>query len=63
MQPLTGSEDFAFMLEKVPGCYICIGSGDAPDTVQVHNAHFDFNDALLPLAASFWARLTRRFLA
>jgi hippurate hydrolase len=43
---LTGSEDFAFMLERVPGCYLFVGNGagDEPGACMVHNPAYDFND-------------------
>jgi hippurate hydrolase len=65
--PLTGSEDFAFMLERVPGSYLLIGNGEgetrASGGCMVHNPGYDFNDAILPIAASYWVQLVRRFLA
>ena len=56
---IMASEDFSFMLEKVPGCYINIGNGDASGEsgCEVHNPAYDFNDDALPLGASFFARL------
>ncbi len=62
--PLTlASEDFSFMLNEVPGCYLNIGNGDAEGACEVHNPSYDFNDAALPLGASFFARLVERRLA
>ncbi len=58
--PVTGSEDFAYFLEKRPGCYLRIGNGDGP---MVHNAKFDFNDANLTVGAAYWARLAETYLA
>ena len=43
-QPNMGSEDFAFMLQAKPGCYVWLGAGRGPDTPNVHNPHYDFND-------------------
>lgn len=62
---LTGSEDFAFMLERVPGCYLFIGNGAGgePGACMVHNPAYDFNDAALPLGASFFVRVVERKLA
>ncbi len=54
---LMGSEDFSFMLEQVPGCYINIGNGVSEGGCEVHNPGYDFNDAALPLGVSFFARL------
>jgi len=55
-----GSEDFAFMMEKVPGAYINIGNGE--DSAQLHNHLFDFNDATTPYGAAMLARLVEREL-
>jgi len=67
LQPLTGSEDFSFMLEACPGSYLIVGNGvgdhHGSGGCMVHNPGYDFNDAMLPLAASYWVQLTRRFLA
>ncbi len=62
MVPLTGSEDFAFMLEACPGSYLIIGNGDGEGGCMVHNPGYDFNDACLPLAATYWVKLVERFL-
>ena len=66
-RPLTGSEDFAFFLEQVPGSYLLIGNGDGASAghgaCMVHNSGYDFNDANLPIGAAYWALLTERFLA
>jgi hippurate hydrolase len=67
LQPLTGSEDFSFMLEQCPGSYLIVGNGEgehhATGGCMVHNPGYDFNDAILPIAASYWVQLVRRFLA
>lgn len=62
MPPLTGSEDFAFWLEQVPGCYLIIGNGDGEGGCMVHNPGYDFNDQILPLGASYWVRLVEHYL-
>ena len=62
-EPDMGSEDFAFMLEQKPGCYILIGNGPEEGGCLLHNPHYDFNDAVLPLGASYWARLAEAALA
>lgn len=53
-EPLAFSEDFSFMLEKVPGAYVAIGNGDAPDAHFVHTPEYDFNDALIPFGVAYW---------
>ena len=60
--PLTGSEDFAFMLEQRPGSYLLIGNGDGPGSCMVHNPGFDFNDDNIAVGSAFWVRLAQRFL-
>lgn len=69
-QPLTGSEDFAFMLEQVPGCYVLVGNGDNGHVegrwaggCMVHNPHYDFNDACLAVGAGLWVGLVEHYLA
>ena len=61
---LTASEDFAFMLEKVPGCYFLVGNGGpgSAGACMVHNPGYDFNDALIEPAAAFWTQLVQTFL-
>jgi len=71
MRPAMGSEDFAFMLKELPGSYVWIGNGVGdhrdgdygPGPCILHNGSYDFNDALIPLGASFWVELARRRLA
>jgi hippurate hydrolase len=58
--PASASEDFAFMLEKVPGAYINLGNGEA--SAPVHNDRYDFNDEAIPYGAAMFARLVERTL-
>jgi amidohydrolase len=60
---VMASEDFSFMLERCPGAYIQIGNGNGEGTCEIHNPGYDFNDAILPLGASLFARLVERKLA
>jgi hippurate hydrolase len=63
-EPVTASEDFAFFLEKVPGCFINIGNGVGSDGgCMVHNAAYDFNDRVLSTGATYWVKLAERWLA
>ncbi|WP_027797742.1 M20 aminoacylase family protein [Paraburkholderia acidipaludis] len=60
---LNGSEDFAWMLGAVPGCYLLLGNGEGESGgCMVHNPGYDFNDQVLPLGAACWVRLAQRFL-
>jgi len=61
LTPTMGSEDFAFMLQAKPGAYLFIGNGR--NAAALHNPHYDFNDEILPIGASYWARLVERVLA
>ena len=62
--PAMTAEDFGFMLEQVPGAYGWIGNaaGGQPG-VNLHAAHYDFNDEILGLGATFWDRLARQWFA
>ncbi|MBX3589328.1 MAG: amidohydrolase [Burkholderiaceae bacterium] len=60
---IMASEDFSFMLNEVPGCYVNIGNGDVEGACEVHNPSYDFNDAALPLGAAFFVRAVERKLA
>lgn len=62
-EPSLGSEDFAYMLEEKPGCYLFIGNGSGKGGCVIHNPAYDFNDDILALGASYWVRLTEQFLA
>ncbi|NQE49601.1 M20 aminoacylase family protein [Herbaspirillum rubrisubalbicans] len=69
-EPTMGAEDFAFMLQHKPGCYVFLGNGDGGHRDQghglgpcnLHNPSYDFNDDLLPIGATYWVRLAEKFL-
>jgi len=69
-EPTMGAEDFAFMLQEKPGCYVFIGNGEGGHRTEghglgpcnLHNASYDFNDELLPLGATYWVRLVEAYL-
>jgi hippurate hydrolase len=60
--PNMGSEDFAFMLQAKPGCYVWLGSGRGAGTPGLHNPHYDFNDDALAIGASYWVTLAEQQL-
>ncbi|WP_043115830.1 M20 aminoacylase family protein [Pseudacidovorax intermedius] len=66
MAPLQASDDFAFMLNEVPGCYFIVGNGDGTPGngpgCMVHNTGYDFNDEILPSTASYWVSLVQAYL-
>ena len=62
--PGMGGEDFSFMAQAVPGCFVRIGQAEGERfSTQVHHPAYDFNDAILPIGASFWASLVEQELA
>jgi len=61
--PTMGAEDFAFMLQAKAGCYVFIGNGPSEGGCMLHNPHYDFNDQILPLGASYWVNLVEHVLA
>jgi len=60
---ITGSEDFAYMLQQRPGCLVRIGNGAGDGAPLLHTARYDFNDDNLTVGAAYWVRLAERFLA
>ncbi|THU04994.1 amidohydrolase [Lampropedia puyangensis] len=70
-EPSMGAEDFSFMLLEKPGAYCFIANGDGDHRAAghgggpctLHNASYDFNDALLPLGATYWVKLAQRWFA
>jgi amidohydrolase len=70
-EAVMGSEDFAYMLQAKPGCYVFIANGDGSHRemghgagpCMLHNPSYDFNDDLIPLGATYWVRLTEEWLA
>ena len=73
-EPTMGAEDFAYMLQARPGAYLFLGNGDGAHRAgyaggghdagpcTLHNPHYDFNDELIPVGASLWVELSRRWL-
>jgi hippurate hydrolase len=57
--PVMGSEDFAYMMERVPGAHISIGNGD---TAGVHNHRYDFNDEAIPFGSALFAAIVKEKL-
>jgi hippurate hydrolase len=57
--PVMGGEDFSFMLNARPGAFIFIGNGD---TASVHHPEYDFNDDIIPVGCSYWAKLVEELM-
>ena len=62
VEPSTGSEDFGYMLEEIPGCYAFIGNGPGEGGCLLHSPHYDFNDQVIPVGASYWVQLVQQEL-
>ena len=70
VEPTMGAEDFAFLLQEKPGCYVFIGNGEGAHRdsghglgpCNLHNPSYDFNDDLLPVGATYWVRLAEAWL-
>jgi len=62
--PSMASEDFSYMLEKRPGCYVWLGIGskEGVSTELLHSSHYDFNDDVLTIGASYWVKLVENEL-
>ena len=60
MRPSMAAEDFGRFLEVIPGAYAWIGNGAS---AGLHNEAYDFNDAILPVAARYYAAVARAALA
>lgn len=57
LAPSMGAEDFSWFLHEKPGAYIWIGNGPGEGGCTLHNPHYDFNDSILPLGATYWVKL------
>lgn len=62
LPPSMASEDFAYLLERRPGCYAWIGNGPAEADAGLHGPRYDFNDAILSRGAAYWVRTVLRAL-
>lgn len=60
--PSMGAEDFSYMLQERPGCYVWLGNGPGTGGCTLHNPHYDFNDAIIPIGISYWVRLVETAL-
>lgn len=59
VDPSMAAEDFAFMLQKKPGCYFWLGAKRAGQNPGLHSPYFDFNDEILATGARFWVELVK----
>jgi len=60
--PSMGAEDFAYMLQVKPGCYVWLGNGPGTGGCSLHNPRYDFNDDILPIGINYWIKLANDLL-
>ena len=58
--PSMASEDFSYYLDQIPGCFFWVGTG--LKDLNVHNSHYEFNDAIIPIAAELLAKIAINYL-
>ena len=62
--PSMVTEDFSYMLQELPGCYIWLGTGNLKkESACLHSSNYDFNDAVLPIGAAYWIKLVEKELS
>src|SRR6516165_453433 len=59
LAPVMGAEDFSFMLNSRPGAFIFVGNGDS---AGLHHPAYNFNDEVIPIGTSYWAKLVETAL-
>jgi hippurate hydrolase len=63
MKPSMGAEDFAYLANAVPGCYVWLGNGSGEGGCLLHSPHYDFNDEIIATGIRYWVRLVETTLA
>ncbi|WP_367716556.1 M20 aminoacylase family protein [Nitratireductor sp. GISD-1A_MAKvit] len=59
LTPITAGEDFSYMLQQRPGCFMMLGNGVGQDGKfnNLHTPLYDFNDEIIPLGVAYWVSL------
>jgi amidohydrolase len=60
--PLMSSEDFGAFLQRIPGCFVFLGSANSEnknDIIPLHNSLYDYNDTILEIGSEFFAEIVR----
>ena len=63
LKPSMGAEDFAYLAQATPGCYVWLGNGGSDGNCMLHNPYYDFNDDIIPLGIRYWTGLVAQVLA
>jgi hippurate hydrolase len=61
-KPSMGAEDFAYLSQVVPGCYVWLGNGMGEGGCMLHSPHYDFNDEIIATGICYWVRLVEKVL-
>ena len=62
LRPSMGAEDFSYMLQARPGCYVWLGNGSGEGGCMLHSPRYDFNDAIIVAGMRYWMTLVERAL-
>lgn len=63
LKPSMGAEDFAYLAEAKPACYVWLGNGPTAGNCMLHSPHYDFNDDIIATGIRYWVRLAQLALA
>ena len=63
VRPSTTGDDFSFLIKERPGAYVWIGNGPGGPDGELHNARYDFNDDILPVAVGWMSEVAKLALA
>jgi hippurate hydrolase len=63
LKPSMGAEDFSYLAQVVPGCYVWLGNGVGEGGCMLHSPHYDFNDEIIGTGIRYWVRLVEKALA
>ncbi|KOY84069.1 amidohydrolase [Lysinibacillus macroides] len=62
--PIMASEDFGKFIEKIPGCFVFLGSKvEGEEVIPLHNSMYDYNDEIIEIGAEFFAEIIKLRLA
>ncbi|MFZ2627547.1 MAG: M20 aminoacylase family protein [Rugosibacter sp.] len=63
LKPSMGAEDFAYLAEARPACYVWLGNGPTAGSCMLHSPHYDFNDEIIATGIRYWVKLAQLALA
>lgn len=59
LKPSMGAEDFAYLAQARPACYVWLGNGPTVGGCMLHSPHYDFNDEIIATGIRYWMQLAR----